>query len=93
MSEPTTTATGVAATKSYSLEDTRIEIAGVIRCCLQDVAIEYKDKPVELGYKSQCPHCKTRFTLIWKTTQRGNGYPLWKPDWQIADDAKAQRPS
>ena len=80
---------GFAAPTGYALDETRVETAGVIRCCLQDVAIEYKGERVALGYKSQCPHCKTRFTLVWHTTPRGKSYPLWKPDWQITADARA----
>ena len=78
-----------APTAGYALEETRVATAGVIRCCLQDVAREYEGERVALGYKSQCPHCKTRFTLVYHKTPRGKSYPLWKPDWQITADAKA----
>ena len=65
--------------KTYRLLDTRITTAGVMRCCLLDAALEYRDKPIKLGDKTACPHCKTAFTLIWCHS----GYPLWKPDWQL----------
>ena len=79
-------------TTEYNLEDTRIEIAGVCRCCLATVAEEYKDKKVMLGDKSQCLHCKTPFTLIkrkgsrpsWWTKEQWNR-PVWTPDWQLKD--------
>ena len=80
------------AQDSYSLDQTRVETAGVTRCCLWDVAAEYDGKPVKLGYKSVCPHCKTTFTLVWHTAQSGKSYPLWKPDWQIAGNNGSPKP-
>lgn len=71
---------------TYDLESTRITSAGVVRCCLLDVATEYLGKRVKLGDKSQCPHCNTTFTLVAQTP-----YPVWKPDWQIENDTKEQQ--
>lgn len=78
-----------------NLQDTRIEKAGVMRCCLATVAKEYEgnagdgtdDKPVELGFKSKCEHCKREFTLVaaddppdWDKARKM--YPTWKPsEW------------
>ena len=62
----------------FALADTRIEVAGVMRCCLVTVAEEYEDQKVRIGMKSQCRHCKEQFTL---TEAKPN--PKWKPDWQL----------
>lgn len=97
MNEPTTVETAeakpnCAPVPGYALSETRVETAGVIRCCLQDVAMEYEGRTVKLGDKSKCPHCKTDFTLIWHTTPRGKSYPLWIPDWQLkGHNEKGQR--
>lgn len=61
--------------KLYQLDETRIPAAGVMRCCLQDVAMEYEGKLIAIGSKSTCPHCKREFTLT-KTEQ---DHPIWKP--------------
>lgn len=63
------------------LDETDIETAGVMRCCLATVAEEYIGKRVALGATSKCRHCNTAFTLVAGTT-----YPKWKPDWQIKHD-------
>ena len=69
----------------YALGDTRIEVAGVIRCCLATVAEEYQgkdgpegDQRVTLGMKSKCRHCNQAFTLV-----ASSPHPKWKPDWQL----------
>ena len=64
------------------LRETRITAAGVMRCCLASVGEEYEGKPLRIGDKSQCKYCKEPFTLT-----QAKDYPLWKPDWQIAQDA------
>ena len=75
----------LAAASCYALRDTRIEMAGVMRCCLATVAEEYEggdkgqDKPVSIWMKSQCRHCKQTFTLI-----EAKPHPKWKPDWQLS---------
>lgn len=75
------------------LEDTVITQAGVTRCCLGIVALEYQGQEVELGAKSQCPHCKQTFTLthrqgekpaFWSDEQWNT--PIWLPDWQIKNE-------
>lgn len=74
-----------SAAAGYALVETRIEMAGVMRCCLATVAEEYQgqdgpagDQRVTLGMKSQCRHCKETFTLV-----EAKPHPKWKPDWQI----------
>ena len=64
-----------------NLEDTWIEQAGVMRCCLATVAEEYEGKQVEIGDKSECRHCHTKFTLV--AAEPGWKKPRWKPDWQL----------
>lgn len=74
---------GSAANAAGELElrNTRIETAGVMRCCLATVAEEYEggdkgpNKPVAIGMKSQCRHCKRTFTLV-----EAKPLPTWKPD-------------
>ena len=73
--------------KEYKLSDTRIEYAGVLRCCLATVAEEYEgkngaeDQKVKIGMKSKCRHCKQGFVLV-----EASPLPKWKPDWQIGGD-------
>lgn len=77
-------AVSVESTALFALADTRIETAGVMRCCLGTVAEEYEgkdvaeDQKVSIGTKSQCRHCKEPFTLT-----AANPHPKWKPGWQI----------
>jgi hypothetical protein len=77
-------AVGIESTALFALADTRIEMAGVMRCCLGTVAEEYEgkdgteDQKVSPGMKSQCRHCKEPFTLT-----EAKPHPKWKPDWQI----------
>ena len=66
-----------------NLEDTRIESAGVMRCCLETVAQEYEGKNVKLGDKSKCLYCNEPFTLVDVLN-----IPIWRPDWQLAEDWK-----
>jgi hypothetical protein len=61
-----------------NLQDTRIEMAGVMRCCHGTVAEEYTGKDVHLGYRSQCRDCREPFTLMLKQKT-----PTWVPDWQL----------
>ena len=76
--------TMLAAAPCYALRDTRIEMAGVMRCCLVTVAEEYEggdkgqDQTVSIGAKSKCRHCNQTFTLI-----EAKPHPKWKPDWQL----------
>jgi hypothetical protein len=63
------------------LRDTRIEMAGVMRCCLGTVAEEYADPQhpgVSIGMTSCCRHCSEPFTLV-----AAKPHPMWKPDWVI----------
>lgn len=74
------------AVKAHFIEDTRIENAGVLRCCLATVADEFykpEKKHVALGTQSACLHCKTQFTLV---EVEGRELPVWKPNWQIEAD-------
>lgn len=82
---PTDSPTRLPASAGYALGDTRIEVAGVMRCCLATVAEEYQgkegpegDQRVTLGMKSKCRHCKQTFTLV-----KAKPHPKWKPDWQL----------
>ena len=74
----------LSASACYALRDTRIEMAGVMRCCLATVAEEYEggdngqDKPVTIGMKSKCRHCNQAFTLV-----ETKPHPKWTPDWQL----------
>lgn len=89
-----TTVEPVDVEVEYDIEkETEIEVAGVVRCCLATVAEEHlkpENRKVKLGAKSQCLHCKLTFTLAWCARRRK---PIWKPDWQLEDDAKkAKKP-
>ncbi len=82
MTSETTTSERLPASAGYALSDTRIEIAGVLRCCLATVAEEYQgkdgpegDQRVTLGMTSKCRYCKQPFTLI-----EAKPHPKWKPD-------------
>ena len=66
--------------REYNLEDTRIHTSGVFRCCM-DVANEYQDKKVQIGFKSRCPSCNEAFTLV----DSMSGIPTWIPNWQLED--------
>ncbi|MDO8611105.1 MAG: hypothetical protein Q7R95_11320 [bacterium] len=75
---------------NYDLNNTIIEQGGVFRCCLETVASEYKDEKVQIGFKSQCQHCKGKFTLVKRTEKRPAwankqdwARPIWKPNWQL----------
>ena len=78
--------TSAESTVSFDLSDTRIEVAGVMRCCLGTVAEEYREKDgvksqkVRIGMKSKCRHCNISFTLI-----EAKPHPKWKPDWQLQE--------
>lgn len=61
------------------IEDTRIAVVGVFRCCVETVATEYKEgQEVQIGDKSKCQHCYEKFTLI-----QEKDYAIWTPDEQI----------
>ena len=67
--------------KLIPLKDTRVEMAGVMRCCLATVAEEYADPEhpgVAIGMKSCCRHCSELFTLV-----AAKPHPKWMPDWVI----------
>lgn len=72
------------------LKDTRIETAGVFRCCLETVALEHNGKDIHLGDTSNCRHCGEEFVLTknkgtrpkWITPEQW-AVPVWKPTWQI----------
>jgi hypothetical protein len=74
------------------LKDTRIETAGVMRCCLATVAEEYADPEhpgVYVGMKSCCRHCSEPFTLL-----AAKPHPKWVPDWIIRkENARAMPPA
>lgn len=67
------------------LNETTITAAGVMRCCLATVAVEYAGLPVSEGMESRCAHCATLFRLV----QR-DGRLFWLPLWQI-DQQEMQR--
>jgi len=95
MKDTTDSLERLPASAGYALNDTRIEMAGVMRCCLATVAEEYQgkdgpegDQRVTLGMKSQCRHCKQPFTLV-----AAQLHPKWIPDWQLdGHNAKAVTP-
>lgn len=63
------------------LKDTRMEMVGVLRCCLATVAEEYADPEhpgVSIGMTSCCRHCSEPFTLV-----AAKPHPKWMPDWVI----------
>jgi hypothetical protein len=77
----------------YSLEETRMETGGVLRCCIATVGLEYDGKTVKVGDKSKCGHCGEKFTLVENEGKRPPWFtekewliPKWKPDWQIEKD-------
>lgn len=89
-------AASLEAAAVIALADTRIQMAGVMRCCLGTVGEEYEgkdgaaDMKVSIGMKSQCRHCKEQFTLV-----EAKPHPIWKPDWLLrgaAMDRKGGRP-
>jgi len=53
-------------------------MAGVFRCCLATVACEHLDagRKVAEGEKSECVHCKRKFTLRCPI----KGKSIWFPD-------------
>lgn len=80
---------GVERRDLFALCDTRIEAAGVMRCCLATVALEFegvitddgfKDQLVRIGQKSKCKHCNEEFTLV-----ESKPHPKWKPGWQLSE--------
>ena len=67
---------------AMKLGDTRISIGGVYRCCLATVGHEYsKDENIEIGAKSSCKHCGSKFILKEKKVNCINQeYPCWEED-------------
>lgn len=55
-------------------DETRIKAAGVLRCCLETVAVEHVGNEVEEGEKSSCDHCGESFVL---------SEGVWTPEWQL----------
>jgi DNA-directed RNA polymerase subunit RPC12/RpoP len=64
------------------LDDTRVHIGGVLRCCLSTIGHEYnKDDNLEIGAKSSCKYCGTKFVLKEKKIRYDNKeYPCWEED-------------
>jgi len=62
------------------LSDTRIPLGGVLRCCLETVAVEYENTDIEIGDKSKCTMCGELFTLV---NDPSWDYPKWLPNWQL----------
>lgn len=56
-------------TVEYDINETKIPMPGIFRCCLASVAIEFidddnkKGKKVDIGTKSYCKHCNREFML------------------------------
>jgi hypothetical protein len=65
-------------TPPVPITETHIPVAGVMRCCLASVAIEYVDagSMVSEGDKSKCKHCGLGFTL----RKPIRGKMVWYPD-------------
>jgi hypothetical protein len=63
-----------------SIKQTRIPMAGVLRCCLESVATEFLDPPQEVneGQTSACKHCGMTFTL--RQEKQGQKRVVWWPD-------------
>ena len=64
------------------LEDTRIYVGGLFRCCTGTVGHEYNDPSLklEIGSESSCKYCKNRFILREK---KGNEQ---HPHWELIED-------
>lgn len=80
---------------SIPVEQTIIEVAGVMRCCLATVALEYEGQLVSEGDESACRHCGMRFRLV-PEGERPSWHPpkpegqlIWKPLWQIEASEEA----
>ena len=59
------------------LDDTRIPIGGVIRCCLGTIGHEFgTQNDVEIGAESRCKHCNQLFILREPTGT--NKHPFWE---------------
>jgi len=61
----------------YATEETTIPIGGVVRCCLETVAVEHLGKRVALGATSKCVYCGRKFVLV---------APRGQPAWQKVDN-------
>jgi len=78
----------MAKPTDYELAETRIQTAGVMRCCLATVGDEWEGQRVKIGAASACKHCKQTVTLI-----DYRGRPVWYPDWQLDDERKQVKPT
>jgi len=49
----------------YNVKETKIQTAGVFRCCTSSVAREYEksNQSVGIGAMSKCIHCERAFKL------------------------------
>lgn len=61
-----------------NINDTRIETAGVFRCCLSTIGEEYIGSFVDIGNVSCCQHCKRKFVLTGAIPN--DAFPIWKPE-------------
>jgi len=82
--------------KDYFLSQTRIQVVGAKRCCLERIGTEFKGKRVKFGDKSICSQCLTGFTLTTLADKEQPGWmseedwkrPHWVPDRQIELNAQ-----
>ena len=58
------------------ISETRITVAGVMRCCLESVPMQMGE-PIEVGDELSCEYCETAFRL--------KEDKMWTPLWQIEE--------
>ena len=60
------------------LDDTRIPIGGVLRCCLTTIGHEFGSQDdVEIGAESRCKYCNQLFILR-EPKEVKNGHAFWE---------------
>lgn len=68
----------IAKQGPVSIEDTRITMAGVMRCCIGTIGESFLGGTVVEGQSDSCPHCKQEFLLV-----KRDGVYIWLPTWQL----------
>ena len=64
------------------LDDTRVPIGGVLRCCLTTIGHEFgSQEEIQVGAESRCKYCNQLFVLKEPTDQ--NKYHWWEQ--QVGD--------
>lgn len=71
------------------LDDTRIPIGGVLRCCLTTIGHEFGSQDdVKIGAESRCKYCNQLFILREPKEVKGGyalgGYAFWEQ--QLGDE-------